>query len=471
MKYELVAGLETHIELLTKSKMFCSCTTEFGGEPNTHCCEVCLGHPGAMPVINREAVRLAVMAGLALGCRINTLSYMDRKNYFYPDLPKAYQISQFDVPLCEGGFLMLRSGKKIRINRIHIEEDAGKLIHRDDAILADYNRCGVPLIEIVTEPDFSSAEEVAEYTEVLRHLMRFVGVSDCRMQEGSMRCDVNISVRLRGDKALGTRTEIKNMNSVSNIVRAMEYEYSRQCSLLSAGGAVVQETLRFDEVNGTTHSMRSKENAQDYRFFPEPDLLSVYISEEETEIIRQSMPELPHSRMNRYVSCYGISQTDAGHLTKYRRISEYFEAVAAQVQNPQIAANFIIGQFFSLFATEKEKERFDVSVSTSQLAELVTLIEQGKIRTNLAKATLDKMLATGKSAGDLLTEDDLRSFSAAELSALCERAVSENTAAVYDYKSGKEKALMALLGAVMRLSRGKADPEGAKALLTELLSK
>ncbi len=470
MKYELTVGLETHIELSTKSKMFCSCSTQFAGAPNTQCCPVCLGLPGALPVMNRQAVEFAVMAGLALNCKVANISYMDRKNYSYPDLPKAFQISQYDVPLCAGGFLELSSGKKIRITRIHIEEDAGKLVHKENEILIDYNRCGVPLIEIVTEPDFSSVSEVKEYVETLQHLMRYIGVSDCRMQEGSMRCDVNVSVRLKGADTLGTRTEIKNMNSVANMVRAIEYEFNRQCELLEKGEKVEQETLRYIEETGSTASMRSKEDAKDYRFFREPDLLSVCVSEEKIKELREKLPELPKDKIKRYTEKYLLSLTDANHLIKYRKISEFFDCAAELSGCPKICANFIITQMFSLFATEAQKEEFAVSITPLMLADLAKLLFEGRINSNLAKTTLEQMLTSGKSAQEILSADDLKALSDSELEALCQKAVESNKTAVADFTAGKEKALMALVGFVMRESRGKANAEKAKEKLRELLT-
>lgn len=470
MKYEFVAGLETHIELSTKSKLFCFCKNEFGAEPNTRCCPVCMGLPGALPVMNRQAVYYGIMAGLALNCKINTRSVMERKNYSYPDLPKAYQITQLSSPLCEDGYLELSTGKKIRITRIQIEEDAGKLIHKENEVLIDYNRCSVPLIEIVSEPDISSCEEAREYVEKLRLLMRYIGISDCRMQEGSMRFDVNVSVRNQGEKTLGTRTEIKNMNSVSAMQKAMEYEYSRQIKTLSQGGAVSRETLRYDEEKGITVSMRSKEDAKDYRFFFEPDLLSVVVSSDEVQKIKDSMPVLPFEKVKKYTEEYKLSKTDAEHLTKYRKISEFFDEVVDKGADPCLVSKFIIGQIFSLFATETEKEEFSLKITPLMLFELCVLLEKGKISRNLAKVTLDKMLSTGKRAGDFISAEDMKVISEEELYEMCKKAIEENTSAAADYKKGKEKALMALLGAVMRYSKGKADPETTKNLLADLMS-
>lgn len=470
MKYEFVAGLETHIELSTKSKLFCSCKNEFGAEPNTRCCPVCMGLPGALPVMNRQAVYYGIMAGLALNCKINTRSVMERKNYSYPDLPKAYQITQLSSPLCEDGYLELSTGKKIRITRIQIEEDAGKLIHKENEVLIDYNRCSVPLIEIVSEPDISSCEEAREYVEKLRLLMRYIGISDCRMQEGSMRFDVNVSVKKQDEKALGTRTEIKNMNSVSAMQKAMEYEYSRQIKTLSQGGTVSRETLRYDEEKGITVSMRSKEDAKDYRFFFEPDLLSVVVSSNEIQKIKDSMPVLPFEKVKKYTEEYKLSKIDAEHLTKYRKISEFFDEVVDKGADPSLASKFIIGQIFSLFATETEKEEFSLKITPLMLFELCVLLEKGKISRNLAKVTLDKMLSTGKRAGDFISAEDMKVISEEELLQMCKKAIEENASATADYKKGKEKALMALLGAVMRYSKGKAEPETTKNILRDLMS-
>lgn len=470
VNFELVAGLETHIELSTKSKLFCFCANEFGAEPNTRCCPVCIGLPGTLPRMNKQAVYFGVMAGLALNCRINNLCVMERKNYSYPDLPKAYQITQLSMPLCEDGYLELSSGKKIRIARIQVEEDAGKLVHSEDEVYVDYNRCGVPLIEIVSEPDISSVEEAREYVEKLRLLMRYIGISDCRMQEGSMRFDVNVSVKKPSETKLGERTEIKNMNSVSAMVKAMEHEYNRQTQLLLEGRRILRETLRFDEVQGVTLPMRSKEDAQDYRFFREPDLLSVVLSDTEIDEIKSSMPVLPWCKAKKYISEYGISPIEAEHLTKYRKISEFYDETINNGANPRIASKFIIGQIFSLFTTESEKEEFLLSITSTMLSELCVLLEKGKISKNLAKVTLDKMLSTGKAVTELISEEDMKTLSTEELFGLCKKTLAANTPAVKDYKRGKEKALMALLGAVMRESRGKADPEHTKRILMDLLS-
>lgn len=469
MKYELVAGFETHVELSTKTKIFCGCTTQFGGEPNTHCCPICIGLPGTLPKLNRQVVKYAIMAGLATNCKIATVAKMDRKNYTYPDLSKAYQISQYDKPLCENGYIQLSNGRKIRILRIHIEEDAGKLIHERGNTYVDYNRGGVPLIEIVTEPDFRSVDEAKEYVEKLQQIMRYIGVSNCRMQEGSMRCDVNISVREEGSKRLGTRTEIKNMNSINNIAKAMEYEFYRQVDLIERGDKVIQETLRFDDTTGTTSPMRGKEDANDYRYFRDPDLVTIITNDEEVEEIRQMLPELPEAKLVRYVEEYNIPEKDAQLLTKYRRVSEYFDKAIEGLKVPKTVSNFIIGSMFRRIETEAEKENFAVATTPQQLNQLVKMIEDKKIQNNLAKQTLEKMLDTGKPCTDFIDENDLGGIDEIALAEMCQNAINNNPNAVIDYKNGKEKALMALLGNVMQQSRGKADAQSVKAKLKELI--
>lgn len=469
MKYEMVAGFETHIELATNTKIFCSCTTEFGGDPNTHCCPVCIGLPGVLPKLNKQVVKYAIMAGLATNCEIANISKMDRKNYCYPDLPKAYQISQYDKPLCEHGYVQLSSGKKIRLTRIHIEEDAGKLIHKRGDTYIDYNRGGVPLIEIVSEPDIRSVEEAKEYVEKLQQIMRFIGISDCKMQEGSMRCDVNISVRPEGSTELGTRTEIKNMNSITFIGKAMEYEFSRQVDLIESGGKVEQQTLRYDDVTNTTSSMRGKEDANDYRYFRDPDLVTISVTDEEIDEIRKLIPELPFQKQARYVEQFGLNEKDAQNLAKYRKIAEYFESASEGVKNPKTVANFIIGQIFRRLETESDKEEFNIATAPEQLRELVKLIDDGKIRNNLAKSTLEKMLDSGKGVEAFISESDMAGMDDSALDELCRRAVDANPKAVADYKNGKQKAIKSVVGFVMKESRGRADAAAAEAKILELI--
>lgn len=471
MKYELVSGLETHVELSTKTKIFCSCKTDFGGEPNTHCCPICIGLPGTLPKLNKKVVEFAIRAGLATNCEINLISKMDRKNYVYPDLPKAYQISQYDLPLCKNGYVELSNGRKVRIARIHIEEDAGKLIHKSGDVYVDYNRGGVPLIEIVTEPDIRSPEEAREYVEKLQLIMRYIGVSDCKMQEGSMRCDVNISVRPEGSENLGTRTEIKNMNSLTFMTKAMEYEMNRQIDILSNGGKVEQETLRYREESGTTESMRGKEDAHDYRYFREPDLITIHTKSEDIEKMRSSLPELPDKRLKKYIENFEISKVDAELIVKYKNISEYFEKAIRDVKNPKLVSNFITGQIFRTLENEQEKEKFNIKVSPENLCELVKLLENKKINSNVAKNTLNKMLETGQSVSDLLSPSDLEGIPAEKIFEICENAIKQNENAVKDFLGGKEKALKAILGVVMRETRGKADPQVVQNTLIEIINK
>ena len=469
MKYELVAGLETHVELSTRTKIFCGCTTAFGGEPNTHCCPICIGLPGTLPKLNRQVVNYAVLAGLATHCEIAESARMDRKNYVYPDLAKAYQISQFDKPLCEHGWVELESGKKIRLTRIHIEEDAGKLVHERGDTFVDYNRAGVPLIEIVTEPDFRSIDEVREYVEKLQILMKYIGVSDAKMQEGSLRCDVNISVRPVGSDTLGTRTEIKNMNSFTYIARAMEYEMERQIDLLESGQPVVQETLRYNVDTGETESMRGKEDAQDYRYFREPDLVAIEVPWEEIEALRAQLPELPDQKYARYTGELGLPAGDARLLTKYRRAAEFFDAAAKGFANPKNAANLILGPIFRYLETDSAKEDFRLPFGVEEFRKLLELLEQGKLRMNLLKSTLEKMLETGKPVDALLSAEDLSGVDESALKAACEAAIAANPGAAADYRGGKEKAVKALVGAVMKATRGRADALRAEEILVALL--
>jgi len=469
MKYELVAGLETHVELSTKTKIFCSCTTEFGGDPNTHCCPICIGLPGTLPKLNKEVVRYAIRAGLATNCEISRISKMDRKNYCYPDLSKAYQISQYDRPLCKNGYIELSNGRKIRLNRIHIEEDAGKLIHQKGDTYVDYNRGGVPLIEIVTEPDFRSVDEVKEYVEKLQLIMRYVGVSDCKMQEGSMRCDVNISVRPQGQEEFGTRTEIKNMNSITFMAKAIEYETERQIDVIESGGKVQQETLRYDDVTNTTSSMRGKEDANDYRYFRDPDLVTINVTDQEVEELEKTIPELPDEKLKRYIDELGIPEADAQLLVKYKKVAEYFEQASWDTANPRTAANFIIGQIFRTIENESAKEDFNILVSAESLKELIKLLDDKKIKMNLAKSTLDKMLKTGKIVGELISESDMGGLDEGATKKLCQEAVAANPNAVADYKNGKVKAIKAIVGYVMKNSKGKADAVAAENIIKELI--
>lgn len=469
MKYRLVSGLETHVELATATKIFCGCTTAFGGEPNTHCCPVCTGQPGALPTLNKRVVEYAIRAGLATHCTINTTTHLDRKNYCYPDLPKAYQISQFDKPLCEHGYVELESGKRIGITRIHIEEDAGKLVHESGYTYIDYNRGGVPLIEIVSEPDISSPEEAKEYVEKLQLIMRYIGVSDCKMQEGSMRCDVNISVMEEGATEFGTRTEIKNMNSISYIEKAMAYEYQRQIEVIESGGKIVQATLRYDEQTGETSVMRTKEDAQDYRYFPEPDILTVVIPEEKVEEIRKGLPELPTDKLRRYIDELKINPATAKLLYKYKRVCDFAERAIALGAGVKNTVNLIVGTLYSKLETEEDKEKFALPVSAEEMAKLVKLADEGKVNITLAQKTLAKMAEEGKPVSEYIRPEDMAGVDDGELKEICKRAVEANPNAVADFKAGKEKAIFALYGFVKKATQGKADIKKADEIIRSLI--
>lgn len=468
MSYQLVCGIETHIELATKTKIFCGCTTQFGGEPNTHCCPVCTGQPGALPVLNKRVIEYAVRAGLAVHCDINNNSHMDRKNYVYPDLPKAYQISQFDEPVCVNGYVELDSGKKIRIERIHIEEDAGKLVHDGGYTYVDYNRGGVPLIEIVSMADISTPEEAKEYAEKLQLIMRNVGVSDCKMQEGSMRCDVNVSIHKPGEP-WGTRTEIKNINSLSNIVRAIDLEMERQEDIIESGEKVVQSTMRYDAASDTVYVLRTKENADDYRYFPEPDILRFYISPEKVEEIRASLPELPDAKLKRYVEDMGLPENNARLIYKYRNVTKFFDDAVGEGASPSNVLNMIIGTIYATLQTEEDKENFEIKTTPKQLAELVKLIDDKKIRANKAKDVLSKMLENGDDVKAFIKEEDLAGLSDDDLRILCQGAIDANPKAVEDIKNGKDKAINVMFGYVMKNSRGKADVKKAEAMIREMI--
>ncbi len=469
MNYEIVCGIETHVELATKTKIFCGCTTEFGGEPNTHCCPVCTGQPGSLPILNQKVVEYAIKAGLALNCKINTKSHMDRKNYVYPDLPKAYQISQYDEPLCEKGYIELDSGKRIGITRIHIEEDAGKLVHENGYTYIDYNRGGVPLIEIVSEPDISSAEEAREYAEKLQLTMRYIGISDCKMQEGSMRCDVNLSLRKPGDSRFGVRTEIKNINSLSFIQKAVIAEAERQADILDAGGIIVQQTMRYDEGTNSITPMRDKENSDDYRYFPDPDILRFSIDDEKVEEIRKSLPELPFDKLKRYVNDLGLPEATARLIFKYRKVAEFFEGTLAEGASVKNTANLIVGTIFSNMDTEEEKELFDIRISADQFAALVKLADEKKINIGVAQSTLQKMLDSGKSVEEFIKPEDLVGISDEELESLCKEAIDANPKVVADVRGGKDKAINMLFGYIMKKTGGKADIRKAEVLLRKLI--
>ena len=468
MTYNLVCGFETHVELSTKTKIFCSCPTDFGDQPNSHVCPKCIAEPGTLPVVNKQTFIYAIRAGLATNCSINKIVHFDRKNYTYPDLPKAYQLTQFTEPICVSGHIKLDSGKIIRINRIHLEEDAGRLLHKGEYTFIDYNRGAVPLIEIVTEPDINSIEEAREYLEKLQLILRHIDVSDCKMEEGSMRCDVNISVNKPGEK-LGTRSEIKNMNSLSFIEKAIAYEYSRHVSAIQNGEMLYQETRRYNESDGTTSAMREKENAQDYRYYDDPDIPTIFIEEHFIESIKRTLPELPADIKNRYLGL-GLSPTETDLLIKYKKVADYFSE-AIKTGDPKILSNYILGEIFRLLETEAKKENFDIMISPLQLSSLSNAQKSGKINAQLAKKALSEMLKSGKSWEELISESDMQEISEIDLISYCNEAIYNNSNAISDYLSGKEKALKAILGYVMKRTKGKANPEKTENLLIELITK
>ena len=469
MKYDLVCGLETHIELSTEKKMFCQCKVKFGSEPNTNCCPICIGAPGTLPVLNYDAVASAVKMGLALNCKINLVSKMERKCYFYPDLAKAYQISQNDLPICGPGYVQLSSGKKIRINHIHIEEDAGKIKNEIDGIYVDYNRAGVPLIEIVSEPDISSPEEAREYIEKLQMTARYVRISDARMQEGSIRCDVNISVRPSGSSEFGTRVEIKNMNSISFICKALQYEYNRQVDALEAGETLIQETRRFNESKGTTETMRAKESAAGYGYFPEPDLAPVCLTQQFVDDIKNAMHESFDHKFNRYVEL-GIPEKTSELLVKYVNVAEFFDDVIKDCSSPINAANLIVGTIFSILGTESKKEEFKLNFSPQDLCKLVNLVSENKISVANSKQIVTETMESNKNFSSILDEF-IKSSSSLDVDKICEECINENQSAVNDYLSGKEKALQCIIGKVMAKTKGRADAAKVKSTIVDLISK
>ena len=473
MTWETIIGLETHVELATKTKIFCSCTTEFGGAPNTHCCPVCTGMPGTLPVLNQQVVELAVKAGLALNCEITRSSRFDRKNYFYPDLPKAYQISQLYAPIARDGAVDIGEGKTIRIHEMHMEEDAGKLVHDPwlDQTKADYNRCGVPLIEIVTEPDFRSADEVIAYLEKLKETLQYLGVSDCKMQEGSLRCDVNLSVRPMGSQELGTRTEMKNLNSFKAISRAIAYEARRQIELIEEGKRVVQETRRWDENKDATYAMRSKENAQDYRYFPEPDIPPLELSEAYLADIRESLPELPAAKKARYRSEYGLPEYDTDIITGTAALARLFEGTVALCGKPKEVSNWIMGDLLRL-VKNADMDASDVELEPQKLADVIGLLADGKVNRSAAREAFEAAFQTGADPKRYVEENGLLIVTdTGALETAVEEVLAENQKIVQDYLGGKEKAFGALVGNCMKKLRGKADPAAVNRLLHEKLGK
>lgn len=476
MEYEVVIGLEVHAELSTKTKIYCGCPTEFGSAPNTHCCPVCAGMPGALPVLNEKVVEYAVRAGLATNCEIAKESKQDRKNYFYPDTPRAYQISQFDLPLCAHGHVdVVVDGKEktIGITRIHIEDDAGKLVHDNytGGTLVDLNRAGVPLIEIVSEPDMRSAEEAVAYVERLKGILEYIGVSDCKMQEGSLRADVNLSLRPVGQEKFGTRTETKNLNSFRAIARSIEFEIQRQKEILESGGKVYQETRRWDDEAGEGYAMRTKEEANDYRYFPEPDLMPIRLSDEYINNIKDTLPELPESRKKRYIEELGLPEYDAGIITSSKTLSDFFESATKSCGNAKAVSNWIMTDIIRI-AREKGIEYNELPFTSEQFAKLITLIDKGTISGSIAKKVFEEMVETGKEPEKIVEEKGLVQISdEGAIKEVVDKIIAANPQSVEDYKNGKDRALGFLVGQCMKEMKGKGNPQILNKLILEYLTK
>lgn len=475
MEWEIVMGLEVHTELSTKTKIFCNCSTQFGGEPNTHVCEICSGMPGTLPLLNKKVVEYAVRTGLATNCTITQYNKFDRKNYFYPDLPKAYQISQLYLPICRNGYIEVDAAdgekKKIRIHEIHMEEDAGKLIHDEweDCTLVDYNRCGVPLLEIVSEPDFRSAEEVLQYLERLRAILQYIGASDCKMQEGSLRADINLSVRKKGEEKFGVRTEMKNMNSFKAIQRAIEYESQRQIELLEEGGVVTQETRRWDDNKGVSTAMRSKEDAQDYKYFPEPDLPPIEISDEYIENIKNNMPELPQEKKQRYMTELGLPEYDTNILTGSVYLVRLFERTVEVTGNPKDSANWIMGELMKLL-NDSQTLPENMSFEFDSLGKIINLVNSGKINRGTGKKVLEKVFTDDVEPEKYIEENNLGAMTdTGAIKSVIEQVIAENEKSVNEYKGGKTQAFQYLIGQSMRALRGKAPAQEVQKILKELL--
>jgi aspartyl-tRNA(Asn)/glutamyl-tRNA(Gln) amidotransferase subunit B len=475
MEYEPVIGLEVHVQLNTKTKLFCNCSTEFGAEPNSNTCPVCMGYPGVLPRLNKEALEKAILVGLALNCKVARYTKFDRKSYFYPDLPKGYQISQYDMPLNYEGYLEFEMPdgtiKKVRIIRAHLEEDAGKLIHSGNVSYVDLNRAGVPLVEIVSYPDMFSVDEAYYYLQTLRNTMKYIGVSDVNMEEGSLRVDANVSVRRKGDTKLGTKVEIKNMNSFNFLRKALEYEIKRQISLLEKGERVVQETRLFDVESGKTFTMRTKEEAEDYRYFPDPDLPPVVLTDEYIESLKRKLPELPYQKYKRFIEQYNLPKYDASILTESRELADYFEeAVKHYKGDPKKVSNWIMSEVLR-YLNETNKEITDFTVKPYQIAELLRLMDENKINIKIAKTIFPEMIQTGKDASKIVEERGLIQVSdEGQIEEICKLVLQENPAEVEKYKSGKTNVIGFLVGQVMKKSQGKADPKLVNQILSKLLN-
>jgi aspartyl-tRNA(Asn)/glutamyl-tRNA(Gln) amidotransferase subunit B len=474
MSYEPVIGMEVHVELLTRSKMFCRCSVEFGAPPNSRVCPVCLGMPGVLPVINKRAVEFVIMTGLALSCKISNYSKLDRKNYFYPDLPKNYQISQYDLPIAANGFLEIEldgAEKSVGITRVHIEEDTGKNLHPEGASYSqvDFNRCGVPLMEVVSEPDMRSPHEAYEYLQRLKAILQYLEVSDCNMEEGSLRAEANVSLRPAGASEYGTKTEIKNVNSFKGVQRALEYEIDRQRQALSSGGAVVQETRMWDEERGITASMRSKEGAHDYRYFPEPDLVPVVVDEPWVEEIREKLPELPGARRGRFVAQYGIPEYDAGVLTASKTVADYYEECVRSGGEPKGASNWIMGDLQFLLR-DTGTDITECKVRPENLAAMLELIADGTISGKIAKTVFKEMFMAGRTPDEIVKARGLEQITdEEEVGEIIDKVIGENPEPVESYRRGKTKALAFLVGQVMRATKGKANPQLVNKMLEKKL--
>lgn len=478
MKYESVIGLEVHAELKTKTKIFCGCSTSFGAAPNTHVCPVCLGLPGVLSVLNKEVLHFAVKAGLALHCDILPFSKFDRKNYYYPDLPKNFQTSQFDLPICLHGYVDIEVGgkqRRIHLTRIHMEEDAGKLVHSgatidtSDSSCVDYNRTGVPLIEIVSEPDLRSGEEARAYLEKLRSILQYLGVSDCRMEEGSMRCDANISIRPVGSDTLGTKTEIKNINSFSGVQKGIEYEAVRQAQILEDGGTIQQATRGWEEAKGITVLQRIKEGSSDYRYFPEPDLIPIEVSPAYIEAVRKELPELPDVRRRRFQTEMGLSAYDAALLTGEKATADYFEETVAAGADAKVASNWILGDIAKKL-NEEGITMVEIPISPADLAGLLQLIDKGTISGKIAKKVLPEMWHSHKTAEAVVKEQGLVQITdTGELETIVRQIVAANPQSVADYQAGKKKAIGFLVGQIMKETKGRANPGVVNQLLTKIL--
>jgi len=467
-RYDVVIGLEIHAELKTKTKVFCSCKNEFGAKPNQNTCPVCTGMPGALPIINKKAIELCIKAGLCFGSKISEYAVMERKNYFYPDLSKAYQISQMVYPFCVGGSLTLENGNIKRLNRIHLEEDAGKLVHisKKEGTLVDYNRGGTPLIEIVTEPDFTSSAEVDEFLKKIREALVFADIADCKMEEGGMRCDVNLSLKEKGSTVLGTRTEMKNLNSFKSVVRAIEYEIKRQEEILSNGGEIVQETRKWDDAKGKNISLRSKEEAQDYRYFPDPDILPISISKQDVEKIKSNMPKLPQERREIYVKEYGLPEYDAQILTSSKYVSDYFETCVSIYNAPKKISNWIMVDLLKLV---KEQEEFVFPINEKNLVEIIKMVEDKKINKTVGVKLLDKVIETNENPSKLADKMGLLvTISKDQIISLLKQLKEENTKVCEDYKKEPEKVVGFIVGYVMRNTGGKANSNEVKDIIKDI---